>query len=411
MHVLHDTKFTVNQIFVGRQAIYDREMRVYGYELLYREGNTGSAPGMDGTAASARVILNTFMELGLERIIGRRRAFINLTHEFFTDMPPIPFEKERVVLEILEDIPMDEQLVENVSRLVAEGYMLALDDFEFERKWDQLLPLIQIVKVEVPAIDLAQLSRHIPKLRKHSVRLLAEKVETRDEYHALRDMGFDYFQGYYFSRPQVLHGRRITENQAITLKLLNRLSDNHVSTEELVELISHDPGLSFKILRYLNSAAIGLPCKIATIRQAIVYLGLERLRAWSVLATMAGVRDKPLELLRTALVRSHMCQALVSSVQPKQSEMAFATGLLSILELLMDRPLKELIAQLPLDKTISRGILRHEGICGEALNCAIAYEQHNWTYVRFTGLDETAIQEIFLQSAERAFREQSALVE
>jgi len=401
----------VNQIFIGRQAIYDRRMRVYGYELLYREGNTANAPGMSGTTASARVILNAFMEMGLERIVGQRRAFINLTRDFFTDLPPIPFEQEQVVLEVLEDIETDRQLVENIARLADQGYLLALDDFEFEKKWDQLLPLVHIIKVEVPAVNLKQLPRKINRLRKYGVKLLAEKVETREEYQALRNMGFDYFQGYYFSRPQIVHGRRITENQAITLKLLSRLSDKNVSTEELVELISHDPGLSFKILRYLNSAAIGLHCRIASIRQAIIYLGLERLRAWSVLAAMAQVRDKPLEILRTALVRSHMCQALVSAVKPEQSEMAFATGLLSILELLMDRPLKELIVQLPLAKTISHAILYHEGVCGAALDCAIAQERHDWPRIRFAGLSQEAIQEIFLQSAEQAFREQMVLTE
>ncbi|WP_293688148.1 EAL and HDOD domain-containing protein [Thiolapillus sp.] len=404
----------MKQIFIGRQAIYDRRLRVYGYELLYREGNTLSAPGMNGTEASARVILNAFMEMGLERIVGQRRAFINLTRDFFTELPPIPFEREQVVLEVLEvleDIETDHQLVENIAQLAGQGYLLALDDFEFEEKWDQLLPLVQIIKVEIPAVDLAQLPRKVYRLRKYGVRLLAEKVETQAEYQALHDMGFDYFQGYYFSRPQIVHGRRITENQAVTLRLLTRLSDKNVSTEELVELISHDPGLSFKILRYLNSAAVGLHCRIASIRQAIIYLGLERLRAWSVLAAMAGVRDKPLEILRTALVRSHMCKALVATADPEQAEMAFATGLLSILELLMDRPLKELILQLPLAKPISQAILRHEGVCGEALGCAIAVEQHDWPNIRFTGLDQDAIQEIFLQSSEQAFREQTALTD
>ncbi|WP_456405415.1 EAL and HDOD domain-containing protein [Thiolapillus sp.] len=401
----------MNQIFIGRQAIYDREMRVYGYELLYRENNTSAAPGMNGAEASARVILNTFMEMGLERIVGPRRAFLNLTREFLTDMPPIPFERDQVVLEILEDIEADGQLVENAARIVAEGYSLALDDFEFSPRWDRLLPLVEFVKVEVPAVDLAQLPKQLNQLRKHNIKLLAEKVERREEYRELRSMGFDYFQGYYFSRPQVVSGKRISENQSVTLKLLSRLSDENASTEELVELISRDPGLSFKILRYLNSAAIGLPCRISSIRQAVVYLGLMRLRAWAMLATLAGVRDKPLELLHTALVRSYMCQELVKSSDPEQAEMAFTTGLLSILESLMDRPMKELLTQLPLTKSVIRAILRHEGVCGKALGCALAYEHHDWSRVRFSGLDHQAIQEIFLQSSERAFREQSVLTE
>lgn len=400
----------MQQISVGRQAIYDRRMQVYGYELLYREGETANAPGVDGNEATARVILNSFMELGLERIVGQRRAFINFTQDFFTGQPPMLLEKGRVVLEILEDVVVNDQLLENVARLLAEGYTLALDDFEFEQKWEKLLPLVRIVKVEIPAVELSHLPRRIAKLKKHRVKLLAEKVETQAEYHALWKMGFHYFQGYYFSHPQLVDGRRVTENQVVTLKLLARLGDENVTTEELVGLISRDPGLSFKILRYLNSAAIGLPCRIASIGQAVVYLGLERLRAWAVLVAMSGVEDKPLELLNTALVRGYMCRALVATQDPEQKEMAFAAGMLSILEVLMDRPLAELIAQMPLAEAISRAILDHEGVCGEALRCAVAFEELDLPRVHLGDLDNEAIQEIYLQSSEQAFREHAVLI-
>jgi len=400
----------MQEIFIGRQAILDRSMRVYAYELLYREGNTRNAPQLDGDQASSQVILNAFMEIGLERIAGRQRVFINLTRSFLVDLPPILFEKDRVVLEVLEDVEIDERLIEGIAELASRGFTLALDDFEFQPKWDAFLPYIDIIKVEVPALDWDNIETLLQRLRRYDVRLLAEKVETESEYRRLLDLGFDYFQGYFFSRPHVIEGRRLSENQLVTLKLLARLNDPQVSVEELETLIGQDPGLLFKILRYLNSASLALPRKVKSIKQAVVYLGLQRLRAWASLIALSRVEHKPQELFTTALVRAHTCAGLTTQTQPAESETAFTAGLLSILDLLLDQPISEITEQLPLSNPVREALHGHAGVMGQALRCALAFENSDEKLPGFPGLNPQQIQEIYLESSERAFQEQQTLL-
>ena len=401
----------MQQIFVGRQAIFDRALRVHAYELLYREGLEPAAAIRDGDQASSRVILNAFMEIGLQRIAGDKKVFINLTRSFFVDHPSIPFDRERVVLELLEDLEIDQTLIDRVAALKGQGYHLALDDFEFGERWEPLLPHVDIVKVEVPSLDWERLPRQLERLRGHGLRLLAEKIETESEYRRLRDLGFDYFQGYYFSRPHVVEGQRLSENRSITLQLLARLNDPEVSIEELDQLISHDPGLSFKILRYLNSAAVGLPRTIDSIHQAVIYLGMQRLRAWASLVTLSGIEEKPEELFITALVRAHLCMRLVASDDRSDPNAAFTAGLLSILDQLMDCPLASILEQISLAPQLQQALLEHQGLTGQALRCAMAIEQQRWEDVRFPGLGPEQIHEIYLASSELAFQESAALVD
>ena len=400
----------MQDIFIGRQAIFDRAMGVYAYELLYREGKTESAPRLDGDRASSQVILNAFLEMGLERIADRQPVFINLTRSFLVDLPPIPLDKKQVVLEVLENVTVDQQLIRSVAELKAKGYTLALDDFEFQPEWEPLLPYVDIIKVEVPSLDWEQIEGRVEQLHGHGIRLLAEKVETETQYRQLLELGFDYFQGYFLARPQVISGRRLSENQLVTLKLLARLNDPQVEFEELEELIGQDPGLLFKILRYLNSAALALPRKVESIRQAVVYLGLERLRAWASLIAISRVENKPQELFTVALVRAHTCAELTQQVRSEESAPAFTVGLLSVLDLLLDQPMREIVGQLPLALPVREALCHHTGIMGEALGCSLAFENLDLPSPAFPGLTPEQIQESYLNACDSAFREHQALL-
>ena len=393
----------MQNIFIGRQAIFDRNMRCYAYELLYRESKKNGVQITDGDLASSRVILNTFMEVGLERIVGPHHAFINLTRSFFVDKPPIPFEKEQVVLEIMEDMEVDQQMVSAVANLAADGYRIALDDFEFASQWEPLLPYVEIIKVEVPAVNPEIIEEQVRQLRQHKVKLLAEKIETAEQYRFYHDLGFDYFQGFYFSRPQVVTGKRLEENQLIVLQLLSRLNDPVITINELERLIANDAALSYKILRYINSAAMGLPRKLDNIGEAVVYLGLQRIRAWASLIAFSKVDNKPQELLYTALVRAHMCEQLIQKSGHGSPQAAFTTGLLSILDLMLDSPLEKILGELPLSDEIHSALLKRTGPMGEALHCALAYEFQQWEETAFQGLDDSTICDIYLTSTHQAF--------
>ncbi|MCB1861618.1 MAG: HDOD domain-containing protein, partial [Gammaproteobacteria bacterium] len=339
-----------------------------------------------------------------------QRVFLNMTRSLLMDMPEFPFGKERLVLEILEDIEIDDEFVQSISLLAAKGYTLALDDFEFEEKWLPLIPHIAILKVEVPTLNWASLAQQIEKVHRNGLLLLAEKVETEQEYRQLHELGFDLFQGYYFSRPHVVSGKRLSENQLITLKLLAKLNDPKTTPKELENLIVQDPGLVYKILRYLNSAALAIPRKVDSIQQAIIYLGLQRLRGWASLIAISRVEDQPEELFTIALVRAHMCAKLAATVKQGESEGAFTVGLLSVLDLLMGRPIAKVLERVPISSSVKLALLDHQGVSGQALHCARSFEQEDELPTGFPGLTAAEVQEIYLQSTELAFQDQRNLL-
>lgn len=404
----------MRDIFIGRQAIFDRKMDIYAYELLFRPGrqdSSGVNQKMDGDSATSQVLLNTFMEIGLEKIAGPHRVFVNLTRNLLINHLEIPFPKDRVVMEVMEDIQVDQALIDSVSQLAGQGYQLALDDYTLEPDWDPLLPLVDIVKVEVPALPLDRVREGIPKLRSHGLKLLAEKIETEQEYQQLLEMGFDYFQGYHFSRPKVIQGRRLGENQVIVLRLIAELNNPEVSLKEMEKLICQDAGLSYKILRYINSAAIGMGRKITSIGQAVVFVGLTRIRAWTSLLALSRLENKPQSYLTIALVRAHMCELLVIKSGDCAADTGFTVGLLSILDLLMDRPLDEIVAELAVSDEIRHALLEHAGMAGKALRCALAYESQDWEKALFPGVPDEEIVNSYLDASEKAFSDQQALLE
>ncbi len=401
----------MKNIYLGRQAIYDRHGELYAYELLYRSAdadNNGLRALLNADSASSEVLLNTFMEIGLERIAGDSRVFINLTRNLIHGDHPLVQQKDRVVMELLEDIVVDQALIDEAICLAKLGVTLALDDYIFDPAWDPLLPWVGIVKLEIPALTLEQIREGLPKLRQHNLKLLAEKIETREEYEALHDLGFDLFQGFFFSRPELIGGQRLEENQAVVLQLLATLNRPDAEIDEIEHLISQDAGLSYKILRFINSAAIGIPRKIDSIGQAVVYVGLRRIRAWVSLLVMAGLEERPEDHYLMALVRAHLCDQLVTLTAPNKG-CGFLVGLLSILDLLLRRPLEEILPELSLAEEIAQALLANEGVAGEALRCTLQVEAGEWHRVDYPGLSREQVHELYLNASEQAFMEQRAL--
>jgi c-di-GMP-related signal transduction protein len=258
----------MSDIYIGRQPIYDRKLGVYAYELLFRAASDNSAKFTDGDQATSDVIVNTFLEIGLDNIVGDRLAFINLTRAFFVGEHTISLPRDRVVLELLEDIEADEEVVSSVKRLSEQGYSIALDDFIYHESLQPLVQLADIVKIDIMAMDRDEIREHVKALRQHPLRLVAEKVETQEEHDYCMELGFDYFQGYFLAQPKVIQGRRLPNNRLAILKLLSRLQDPEITTKQLEELIAQDVAFSYRILRYVNSAAYAPPRKIESIHQA-----------------------------------------------------------------------------------------------------------------------------------------------
>lgn len=363
---------------IGRQPILDRNKKTYGYELFYREGNAGYTPDQDGTQASARTMLTTFLEFGLNQLVGPHLAFVNLTKSFFTDMQPLPVDKSRLVLEILEDIKVNTDLINGVRTLYRNGYAMALDDYRFEPHWDPLLPYVSMVKVDILDLDLGLHAAKITALKDQGVGLLAEKVETQAQFDLCMSLDFDLFQGYFFSRPQVMSNPRLRTNQKLLLKMLTLINDPGITIGKLAELTSLDTKLSFKILRFINSASVGLPRQVESIHEAVAYIGLNKLRAWATLFVIAGMDNVVPEVITTSLVRAEMCQSICSSRSSGDPTSSYTLGLLSVLDALLNQPMEKLVKDLPLPIAMIDALANHTGPFSPELNCAIALEKYRW---------------------------------
>ena len=241
--------------YVGRQSIYDREFTVAAYELLYRSDNNNFVDIEDHSLATAELLSNVFASIGFEELIGDKTAFINMPREFLVGSHPIPEISSNLVIEVLEHVEPDEEVIDALLMLKKRGYTLALDDYNFDPWHEPYLNVVDIIKLDVADIGVDRLSHKMTQLKQYNVKLLAEKVETEKEAQQCLAMGFDLFQGYYFSYPKIVTGRKISGNQIAIVELANKFHQPNVSVEELTELVSHDVALSYKLLRYVISPA------------------------------------------------------------------------------------------------------------------------------------------------------------
>ncbi|MEJ2425342.1 MAG: HDOD domain-containing protein [Candidatus Thiodiazotropha sp.] len=388
-----------NVVQVGRQPILDRNLRIYGYELLYR--SQVGIDGVGGDRATARTVMDGFLEFGLHRLVGSHRAFVNVTECFFSGEQDIPIDNNCLVIEVLESIELSEAVVTGVKRWRERGFTIALDDYRFESRWDPLLPHCDIVKVEILGLDLETYRAEIAHLKSLGLTLLAEKVETRKEFERAKGLGFDLFQGFFFARPQTLSTARSQNNKSLMLKMIAKVNDPDSELEEIASLVELDPNLSYKILRVLNSAAVALPRKVISIHQAVIYIGIDRLRAWTTLFLMAGLDMTSSELITTSLLRAELCRALSRELHDDYPESSYTVGLLSTLDAMLDRPMSELLEDLPLPAPMIDALLSHRGPLGDELQCAIDLEHCQWMSEATQLLPVERLNTLYVQALER----------
>ncbi|WP_127478116.1 EAL and HDOD domain-containing protein [Sulfurivermis fontis] len=372
--------------FIGRQPIYNRALDVYAYELLYRRSKENRAAFADGDLATSQVIINTFMEVGLENIVGSKPAFINVTGDFFTGDYPLPMSHEQVVFELLETIVPDAGVIAGVRRLVAQGYRIALDDYLLQHATLPLLELAAFVKLDVLAMERDELAYTVERLRRYRLQLVAEKVETPAHYEMCRELGFDLFQGYFFAHPDVIHTRTTSANRSVVLSLIAQLQNPNIELRQVEQLIAQDVILSFRLLRYINCATFGLRREVDSIRQALMLLGLATVRNWATLLLLSQIDNhKPRELMTIALIRARMCELLSVTDSAIDSNQAFTAGLFSLLDAILDQPMETLLDQLPLSMPIKLALLDREGPLGALLKAVVCYERGEWDGVVLRG--------------------------
>jgi EAL and modified HD-GYP domain-containing signal transduction protein len=383
----------MTEIYVGRQPIYNQLLDIYGYELLFRnsDNNAVSFDEITPDGATSTTIINSFFEFGLDKLVGRQFAFINLTEKFLLENDLLPIGPGQVVLEILEDVPINEELIKSVERLSSQGFTIALDDYVYNPAHKPLVAMADIIKIDIMALSQKDVIEHVNILKEYKAKLLAEKIETRDEYDFCLDLGFDYFQGYFLSRPRIIKGRTLPTNKLAAIKLLAILHNPSAATDELEKQISIDASMSYKLLKCINSAYYCLPRKVDSIKQAIVMLGRRQINSIASLLALSNTEDMPLEIIHLAIVRAKMCEFLANAAGLKPADTYFTAGLLSALDIVMERDLAELIKPLPLSEEVVDALLYRKGVLGEALTCTLAYEVSDFENVKFQDLDSNDI--------------------
>jgi len=388
----------MDNIFIARQPIIDRNKGLLAYELLYRDGDACHASFSDGQYATATVILNSFMEIGIDSIVGDSLSFINVSEDFILDEDFKSMFKKNIVLEILEDVHPSAEVVAGVKLLKNLGYQIALDDFQYTPDYNELLLLADFVKLDVLELGHEGVIRELKFLEKYDVKLLAEKVEDMSMYNFCSNLGFEYFQGYYFHKPELVSHKNIPANKLVVLNLLKQLSRIDFDFSEMEKSLSQDAVLTYKLIRYVNSAAFSGRKEISSIKDALSLVGVNIIRKWVTLIIMMQLTEgKPQELLISALVRARMCESL-SKDMDIDSDVMFTVGLFSLLDALMDEPISLLLDQLSLSSDIKLALLNYDGETGAILKNVILYEQGEWIELAKSGVDNNIYCSSYMES-------------
>lgn len=369
-------KQQTSEVLLARQPIFDQKLNVVAYELLFRDASGGMQGIEDGDQATTSLVLSTYSDIGIEKVVGNHLAFINLTTNLLKH--PLPLPPENVVLAVLEDVEVTPEVIEAVKTLVGQGYQFALDDFVYDEKWKPLIELASIIKIDILALTEQELVKHVNLLKPYDLKLLAEKIETHEQYEFCKELGFSYFQGYFLSKPKLVSGAKTGSNKVVVMQMLAQLNNPDVDINDIEKILSEDARLSIKILKIINSAAYIKTRKIESLKQAIIFLGLSKLKEWASVISLQSVEIKTEELLLVTMVRAKMCELLAVQKNAHNPEQFFTVGLFSNLDAMFDRSMQDIIDELHLSDELYQALIERKGPLGTVLSDVVAYEETQW---------------------------------
>jgi EAL and modified HD-GYP domain-containing signal transduction protein len=363
--------------FVARQPVLTADEKVFGYELLFRDGIEDFFRSSDPDAAS-RSTLNTAMLLGLDVLCDGRRAFINCTRDILLKEYVTLLPSEQTVVEILETVPADDLVVAACRRLKEAAYMIALDDFGMNDPREPLTDFADIIKVDIRETSAADAAAMVKRYGPWRCRMLAEKVETREEFVAAKKAGFLYFQGYFFRRPEILTAHEIPANRVNYLRMLTAVSQPELDVREIENVVKGEASLCYRLLRYLNSAAFGFANEIHSVRHALAILGEREVRRWiRLVATLGAGQGKTTELVLSALVRARFCELLSPKVPHGDSDL-FLMGLLSLMDVILELPMSQVLDNVPIDQETKSVLLGGASRLRPFYQLMLAQESGEW---------------------------------
>ncbi|MBU1438920.1 MAG: HDOD domain-containing protein [Gammaproteobacteria bacterium] len=366
--------------YAARQPILDRDKNLFAYELLFRDGLENVFPDIDGDEATSRMIAGSQFNFGLDDFLGDKLGFINFTLDTLLKKFPSMLPKEQVVVEILETVQPGKRLLAECQDLKEQGYLIALDDYIHQPVWRHFYPYIDIIKIDFRETSNETIQEVLKATAAFpNIKLLAEKVETIEEFQMAMNMGFSYFQGYFFSKPEMLQSKALSPAQMTLAELLYETSKAEMDLAKITTIFERDVNLSYKLLRYSNSAVFKRRSEIETIKQALVVLGqLELKKFLSVLFTAQVSSEKPAELMRLAMTRAKFAEGIATMHRKTDIAKAFLTGMMSLMDAILDEPMTSVMSKLPLSKDIKDALVNNEGLLAEYLELVKCYEQGMW---------------------------------
>lgn len=391
--------------FVARQPILTRDEQVFGYELFFRDGVENYFRATD-TEAAARSTLDSSLLLGLDVLCDGRRAFVNCTREVLMKDYVMLLPSAQTVAEILETVPPDDQALAACQRLKEAGYLIALDDFVANDPRHTLTDFADIIKVDLRRTTPEERVAIVKQYGPWRCRMLAEKVETREEFIEARNAGFLYFQGYFFRRPEVLATREIPVNRLNYVRMLQTVAKPELDVREVEEVIKSEASLCYRLLRYMNSAAFAFSSEIHSVRHALSLLGEREIRRWVRLVAMIGAgKDKSSDLIITALVRAKFCELLSQRVPHGNSDL-FLMGMLSVMDAILEMPMAKVLENVPVDQETKAVLSGGASPLRTLYQLMLARESGEWEQMaeltHQLGLSESEVAEAYWQAMQWA---------
>ena len=387
----------MSQVFIGRQPILDRDMNVFAYELQFHQGTN---PNTRTLKATAELIKEIDEDIGFQSITGNHHVLLNLPKELLkkTELPRFD-TNHQLVLEIPNNITKDVDVLRNLKELKADGVSIALDDFIDDESSVRLAGISDYVKIDPESHTEVQLRKMLAELQEKGLKIIAEKVETEEMFLYLKKLGFDYFQGYFFTNPLIINGQKLSGNKLTLLQLLAKVNDINTDFNELSVIISQDVALSHKLLVAINNPAAMIPIRVEKVSDAVKYMGIKRLKFWVNMLMLSSMDDVPQELLTTSLMRAKFCELLAENsgcVSDKDS--FFLVGLFSNLGAFFKTPIEQVVMEMPLAEDLVEALVDREGAMGEALNVLESIERVSTTIesLKYDGLSINQVGKSFM---------------
>ncbi len=368
------------EVFLARQPIFDKNLKVCAYELLFRSSldNYFSHPSRDH--ASSKVIADSFLLFDLESLTGGEKAFINVTADVLLKEFALLLPQKLTVLEILENVEPDDAVLAACRELKKTGYLLALDDFVYEDKYRPFVDLADYIKVDFLESDMNRNRDLVRQFGHKDIKFLAEKVETKEVLDKALSIGYEYFQGFFFSKPVIISNRDVSPYKLHYLKVLQEIHKPDMDFVQLETIVKKDVSMSYKLLRYINSPFFGTRFQIHSIQQALMLLGEKEIRKWATLIALATMADnKPVELVVHAIIRANICEALAAKAgKPDQAQDLFLMGMFSLIDAIMDRPLDDILRDVPIAPGLKDALLGKTNWHRKILDVVLNHEKADW---------------------------------